>query len=89
MDAEYEEIRVHGAASGHLHMAETLDENSLLLLYHDSKTINLSEEFLKRKVLVIDGYDFKGLDSTAARIRLPRREEFPVLLKAIKEINKL
>ncbi|MBR0468689.1 MAG: histidinol-phosphate aminotransferase family protein [Mogibacterium sp.] len=89
MDAEYEEIRVHGAASGHLHMAETLDGNSLLLLYHDSKTINLSEEFLKRKVLVIDGYDFKGLDSTAARIRLPRREEFPVLLKAIKEINKL
>jgi len=40
-------------------------------------------------VLVIDGYDFKGLDSSAARVRLPRREEFPVLLAAIKEINKL
>lgn len=88
-DAEYEDVKIHGAASGHLHMAETLDTNSLLLLYHDSKDINLHDEFLKRKVLVIDGYDFKGLDSTSARIRLPRMEEFPVLLQAIKEINQL
>lgn len=78
-----------GPASGRLHMAETLDTNSLLLLYHDSPGINLKEEFYKRGVLVIDGYDFKGLDSSAARIRLPIKEEFPVLLDAITEINKL
>ena len=89
MDAEAEDVRVHGPASGRLHMAETLDTNSLLLLYHDDKNINLKDEFFKRGVLVIDGYDFKGLDSSAARVRLPRREEFPVLLAAIKEINKL
>ena len=88
-DAEYEEVKIHGASSGHLHMAETLDTNSLLLLYHDDKNINLYDEFLKRKVLVIDGYDFKGLDSNSARVRLPRMEEFPVLLQAIKEINEL
>jgi histidinol-phosphate aminotransferase len=88
-DAEYEEVKIHGASSGHLHMAETLDTNSLLLLYHDDKNINLYNEFLKRKVLVIDGYDFKGLDSNSARVRLPRMEEFPVLLQAIKEINEL
>ena len=76
-------------ASGRLHMAETLDTNSLLLLYHDDKEINLKDEFFKRGVLVIDGYDFKGLDSTSARVRLPRQEEFPVLLEAIKEINKI
>ena len=88
-DAEYEEVKIHGASSGHLHMAETLDTNSLLLLYHDDKNINLHDEFFKRKVLVIDGYDFKGLDSNSARVRLPRMEEFPVLLQAIKEINEL
>ena len=67
----------------------SLDTNSLLLLYHDDKNINLKNEFLKRKVLVIDGYDFRGLDATSARIRLPRIDEFPVLLQAIQEINKL
>jgi len=89
MDAEAEPVRVHGPASGRLHMAETLDTNSLMLLYHDDKNIILKDEFLKRNVLVIDGYDFKGLDSTSVRVRLPRREEFPVLLKAIREINEL
>ena len=88
-DAETYEKRKPGPASGRLHMAETLDTNSLLLLYHDDKDIKLAEEFLKRGVLVIDGYDFKGLDSTSARVRLPKKEEFPKLLEAIKEINAL
>ena len=77
------------APGGRLHMAETSDTVSLLLLYHDDKDIMLRDEFLKRGVLAIDGYDFKGLDSTAARIRLPKKEEFPKLLEAIKEINAL
>jgi histidinol-phosphate aminotransferase len=76
-------------ASGRLHMAETLDTNSLLLLYHDDQDIDLRDEFYKRGVLVIDGYDFKGLDSTSARVRLPKKEEFPKLLEAIKKINAL
>jgi len=88
-DAETYEKRMPGPASGRLHMAETLDTNSLLLLYHDDKDIKLADEFLKRGVLVIDGYDFKGLDSTSARVRLPKKEEFPKLLEAIKEINAL
>jgi histidinol-phosphate aminotransferase len=74
---------------GRLHLAETLDSNSLMLLYHDDPSINLKEEFFKRGVLVVDGYDFRGLDSSAARIRLPKAEDFPVLLKAIRQINKL
>lgn len=78
-----------GGASGRLHMAETLDTNSLLLLYHDDNNINLKDEFFKRGVLVVDGYDFKGLDSSAARVRLPKKREFPKLLKAIHEINML
>ena len=77
------------SGSGRLHMAETLDTNSLLLLYHDDKKINLKEEFWNRGVLVVDGNDFKGLDSSAARIRLPRIDEFPVLLEAVREISKL
>jgi len=75
--------------TGHLHMAETLDTNSLLMLYHDNPYIKLKDEFYDRKVLVIDGNDFKGLDSTSARIRLPIMDEFPVLLDAIREINEI
>jgi histidinol-phosphate aminotransferase len=74
-------------SSGSLHIAETLDSNSICLLYHDKPEINLKAEFFKRRVLVIDGYDFKGLDSSAARVRMPRMEEFPVLMQAIEEIN--
>ena len=76
-------------SKGRLHMAETLDTNSLLLLYHDDPFIRLKDEFMERGVLVVDGYDFKGLDTSSVRIRLPKKEDFPVLLKAIKEINKL
>lgn len=68
-------------------MAETMDENSLLMLYHDDESINLKDEFFKRGVLVIDGFDFKGLSSAAARVRLPKKEDFPKLIAAIKEIN--
>ncbi len=75
--------------SGHLHMAETLDTNSICLLYHDNSDINLREEFFRRGVLVIDGYDFKGLDSSAARVRMPRIDEFPKLISAIDEISRL
>ncbi|MBR2706579.1 MAG: histidinol-phosphate aminotransferase family protein [Mogibacterium sp.] len=88
-DAETIVRKLPGPASGRLHMAETLDTNSLLLLYHDDKDIKLAEEFYRRGVLAIDGYDFKGLDQTAARVRLPKKEEFPKLLEAIKEINAL
>ena len=70
-------------------ITETLDSNSLLLLYHDDPTINLRDEFFRRGVLVVDGYDFRGLDSSAARVRLPKKDDFPVLLKAIREISKL
>ena len=73
--------------SGRLHMAETLDTNSLLLLYHEDPELDLRDEFWKRGVLVIDGNDFKGLDSSSARVRLPVMDEFPVLLEAVKEIN--
>ena len=78
-----------GGDKGRLHLAETLDTNSLMLLYHDDPDIDLSREFLSRGVLVIDGNDFKGLDSSSARVRLPVISEFPVLLSAIEDINRL
>jgi histidinol-phosphate aminotransferase len=81
---------VHPAgASGNLHIAETLDTNSICLLYHDDPEVNLKEEFFRRGVLVIDGYDFKGLDSSAARVRMPKLDEFPVLIQAISEISRI
>lgn len=75
--------------SGKLHLAETLDTNSLFLLYHEDPEIDLKKEFYKRGVLVVDGYDFKGLDSNSARVRLPKMDEFPMLLRAIIDINEL
>ena len=83
------DARSPAGSGGMLHMAETLDTNSICLLYHDDPDINLKQEFFKRGVLVIDGYDFKGLDSSAARVRMPKKEDFPVLLEAIKEISKI
>ena len=82
------EIRNALAAGGRLHMAETLDTNSIMLVYHDKLDINLREEFYKLGVLVIDGNDFKGLDSSSARVRLPIIKEFPALLNAINVINR-
>ncbi len=76
-------------SSGRLHMAETLDTCSICLLYHDDPEIDLRKEFFRRGVLVIDGNDFKGLDSSAARVRMPRLDEFPVLIRAIEEINNM
>ena len=76
-------------AAGRLHIAETLDTNSLMLLYHDDPSINLKKEFYDRGVLVVDGYDFKGLDSSFARVRLPVLKDFTKLIKPIKEISKL
>ena len=75
--------------AGRLHIAETLDTSSLMLLYHDSPDISLKMEFWKRGVLVIDGNDFKGLGSNSARVRLPVMDDFPVLLNAIREISSL
>ena len=75
--------------SGSLHIAETLDTSSICLLYHDNPEIELNKEFFGRGVLAVDGNDFKGLDSTSVRVRMPKLDEFPVLLRAIQEINKL
>ena len=75
--------------SGRLHIAETLDTCSICLLYHDDPDTELIREFFDRGVLAVDGNDFKGLDSTSVRMRMPKLEEFPVLIKAVREINAL
>lgn len=74
---------------GKLHMAETSDTTSLVLLYHDDPEIDLKKEFWEKGVLVIDGNDFKGLDSSSVRVRLPIISEFPVLLAAVEEISRV
>ncbi len=74
---------------GRLHMAESLDTCSLCLLYHDDPLIRLKEEFYKRGILVVDGNDFKGLDATSIRLRLPKEEEFPRVLQVVREINNI
>ena len=38
-------------------------------------------------MLCVSGSDFTGLGKNFARIRLPKLDEFPVLFKAIKDID--
>lgn len=76
------------AGIGHrLHMAATCDTVSLCLLYHENPAVDLKKEFYERGVLTVSGRDFYGLDASFARVRLPKMEDFPRLLAAIKEID--
>ena len=77
------------ACRGGLHMAETLDTNVLLTLYHDDRNIDLMREFYKRGILVVDGCSFRGLEKNAVRLSLPKKENFSRLLNAIKDISTL
>lgn len=69
-----------------LHIAETLDTCSLILLYADDTELDMKQELYKRGALVVSGADFQSLDKSSARIRLPKEEEFPKLLAAIRDL---
>ena len=76
------------ATVGHrLHIAQTYDTVSIFLLWHDDENTDLKQEFFDRGVLCGSGSDFTGLGKNFARIRLPKIDEFPVLFKAIKDID--
>jgi histidinol-phosphate aminotransferase len=73
---------------GHnLHIAQTYDTVSIFLLYHDDESIDLKKEFFDRGVLCVSGSDFTSLGKNFVRIRLPKIDEFPVLYKAITDID--
>lgn len=71
-----------------LHMAETCDTVSICMLYHDDPDVNLTKMFFDRGILVVDGDDFDGLDTSCSRIRMPRMEEFDRLLAAAVDIDR-
>lgn len=70
-----------------LHVAETLPSCSLILLYAEDESVDVKEELYKRGVLVVSGESFHTLDKSSARIRLPKMEDFPKLLEAIKDLE--
>ena len=72
---------------GHLRMSASYDTCSIFLLIHDNPSVDLQKLFWDNKVLCVSGYSFNGLDKDSVRMRLPRLEEFPVLLEAIKTIH--
>jgi histidinol-phosphate aminotransferase len=81
------DIREVLKAPGHLKLAETYDTVSIFLLLHDDPSVDLQKLFWENKVLCVSGYSFDSLDKDSARIRLPKIDEFPVLLDAIKTIH--
>lgn len=70
-----------------LHIAQTCDTVSIFLLQHEDETIDLRQLFYDKGVLCVSGSDFRNLNQSYVRIRLPRIDEFPILLNAIREIN--
>lgn len=76
------------AAIGHrLHIAHTYDTVSIFLLWHEDDSVDLKKMFYDKGVLCVSGEDFRGLGKSYARIRLPKIDDFPMLFKAIQEID--
>lgn len=81
------EIRDVLKSDGNLSMPESSDTVSIFLLIHKDENVDLYERFFDEKVLSVPGKDFNGLSKNSVRIRLPRIDEFSVLLDAIKAIH--
>ena len=81
------EIREALKKAGHLSMAETDDMVSIFVLYHDDPTVDLQKVFWENKVLCVSGADFAGMERNFVRIRLPKMEDFPILLEAVQRIH--
>lgn len=81
------EIRDVLKESGNLFMPESSDTVSIFLLIHKDETVDLYKEFLDKKILSVPGVDFNTLGKNSVRIRLPRIEDFDLLLNAIKAIH--
>lgn len=81
------EIREALKKSGHLSMAETDDMVSIFVLYHDDPAVDLQKVFWENKVLCVSGADFAGMERNFVRIRLPKMEDFPILLEAVQRIH--
>lgn len=71
----------------HFSIAETCETVSICLITHDDPNINLAEEFAKRKILVISGDDFYGIEKNSIRFRVPAEKDMPAVLKAMEEID--
>ncbi len=68
-------------------IAETTETVSICLLTHKNPSIDLAEEFAKRRILVISGNDFYNVAQNSCRFRVPAAEDMPKVLEAMKEID--
>ena len=71
-----------------LHLAYTYDTTSIFLVWHEDPEVDLRKELYDCGVLCVSGSDFNGLGKNYVRIRLPRIDEFPVLYKALTDIDR-
>ncbi|NLY86931.1 MAG: histidinol-phosphate aminotransferase family protein [Clostridiales bacterium] len=78
---------IRSVIGDNLKMAETCDTVSICLLYHEDKSVDLKKMFYDRGVLCVSGDTFNSLDKSFVRMRLPKTDEFPILLEAVKNIN--
>lgn len=82
-----EKQKIRESIGRNLMMAKTCDTVSVCMLYHRDRETDLRRLFYENGVLTVPGTEFDGLNSSYVRVRLPRPEEFPLLLKAVKNIN--
>ena len=82
-----QKCKIRALIGRNLRMATTCDTVSVCMLYHKNEKVNLQKLFYDQKVLVVPGTEFDGLNASYVRIRLPKDDEFPVLQRAIQNLE--
>ena len=87
LDFAKEKQEIRASIHNNLTMAESYDTVSIFTLFHKNSDVDLKKMFYDHGILCVSGGDFIGTDKSFVRIRLPKNDEFPVLLSAIKDID--
>ena len=82
-----EKSQINNVLQGPLHMAASDMRIPIFMVYHEDSSIDLQKILAKNKIITLDGASFPHLNKNAVRIRLPRSDEFPKLLDALKQSN--
>jgi len=70
-----------------LKLAETSPNVSIMMISHQDKSINLAMLFEQRRIKVVSGKYFTGLDLNSVRINIPGERKLKLLIQAFEEID--
>lgn len=72
---------------GNLTLAETDGRVPICTLRHKDPAADLARLLFDAGILTVSGAEFDGLDGSAVRLRVPKREDAAVLLRAVEVVN--